>query len=70
MAESPHGRRAAGRTQLARRTRRDVKGVHSDAQALLACGVIDKAADGKLSFPYDAVHVSFTPKGATLDLES
>ena len=53
-----------GVRELARRVERDVKGVHTDAQALVLCGVIDKTADGKLSFPYDAVHVDFILKAA------
>jgi hypothetical protein len=28
------------------------------------CGLIDKTADGKLSFPYDAVHVDFVHRAA------
>ena len=30
-----------------------------DAQALVLCGLVEKAADGKLHFPYEAVHVDF-----------
>ena len=48
-----------GVRELARRVGRDVHAVHSDCAALVACGVIDKTADGKLHFPYDAVHVDF-----------
>ena len=50
--------------ELARRVGRDVKGVHTDAQALVLCGVIDKTSDGKLLFPFDAVHVDFMLKVA------
>lgn len=50
--------------EAARRTGRDVKAVHGDVQALLACGVLDKTADGKIEFPYDAVHVDFLLKAA------
>ncbi|WP_295433413.1 transcriptional regulator [uncultured Thiodictyon sp.] len=53
-----------GVRELARRIGRDVKGVHTDAQALVLCGVIDKSADGKLLFPYDLVHVEFMLKAA------
>ncbi len=53
------GAGSIGVRELARRVGRDVKGVHTDAQALVLCGVIDKTADGKLIFPYDAVHVDF-----------
>ena len=50
--------------EAARRTGRDVKAVHGDVQALLACGMLDKTADGKIEFPYDAVHVDFMLKAA------
>ncbi len=50
--------------ELARRLDRDVKGVHTDVQALLNVGLIDKADDGGIVFPYDAVHVDFTVKPA------
>lgn len=50
--------------EAARRVERDVKAVHSDVQALLACGVLDKTDDGKIEFPYDAVHVDFLLKAA------
>jgi predicted transcriptional regulator len=53
-----------GVRELARKVRRDVKGVHTDVQALVLCGVIDKTPDGKLLFPYDAVHVDFVMKAA------
>ena len=41
-----------------------MKGVHTDAQVLVKSGVIDKAADGTLLFPYDMVHVEFMLKAA------
>lgn len=50
--------------ELARRVGRDVKGVHTDAQTLVLCGLIDKTADGGVEFPYDAVHVDFMLKAA------
>jgi predicted transcriptional regulator len=50
--------------EAARRAQRDVKAVHSDVQALLACGVLDKTADGKIEFGYDAVRVDFLLKAA------
>jgi predicted transcriptional regulator len=46
-----------GVRELARRVGRDVRAVHADAQRLVAIGLIDKAADGKLLFPYDGVHI-------------
>ena len=45
--------------EAARRVGRDVKAVHADIQTLLACGVLNKTEDGKIEFPYDAVHVDF-----------
>lgn len=54
------GQGPVGVRALARQLGRDVKGVHTDTQALVLCGVLDKAADGKVEFPYDAVHVDFT----------
>ena len=53
-----------GVRELARRVGRDVKGVHTDAQVLVLCGLVDKSADGKLNFPYEAVHVDFFLKAA------
>ena len=45
--------------EAARRAGRDVKAVDGDVQTLLACGVLDKTEDGKIVFPFDAVHVDF-----------
>ena len=47
-----------GVRELARRVGRDVKGTHTDAQALVKAGVIDKLPDGKLHFPYDEVRLA------------
>ncbi|HRL36547.1 MAG: DNA-binding protein [Ottowia sp.] len=51
--------------EAARRVGRDVKAVHGDVHALLAAGVLEKSDDGRIVFPYDAVHVDFTvqPEG-------
>ena len=46
--------------EAARRVGRDVKAVHGDVHALLAAGVLEKDDDGRIVFPYDAVHVDFT----------
>ena len=35
-----------------------------DVQTLLTSGVLDKTDDGKIQFPYDAVHVDFMLKAA------
>jgi len=50
--------------EAARRAGRDVKAVHGDVHALLATGVLRKNADGKIEFPFDAVHVDFVLKAA------
>ena len=48
----------------ARRVERDVKAVHSEVHALLAAGMLRKNADGRIEFPFDAVHVDFMLKAA------
>lgn len=32
----------------------------ADAHALLNAGVLERVEDGRIAFPYDAVHVDFT----------
>ena len=46
-----------GVRELARRVGRDVRAVHADAQRLAGIGLIEKSADGKLLFPYDAFDI-------------
>ena len=46
--------------EVARRVNRDVKAVHGDVQTLLRAGVLDRTENGRVIFPYDAVHVDFT----------
>jgi len=48
--------------EVARRAGRDVKAVHRDVHALLNAGLLDKTADGKIMFPYDAIHVDVMVK--------
>lgn len=50
--------------EVARRVRRDVKGVHGDVHVLMNAGLLDKTDDGKIIFPFDAVHVDFMLKAA------
>ena len=50
--------------EVARRAGRDVKSVHGDVQALLKAGVLDRADDGRIVFPYDEVHVDFVLRAA------
>jgi predicted transcriptional regulator len=56
--------RAITGTPAARRSGRDVKAVHGDVHALLAAGVLRRNADGKIKFPFDAVHVDFMLEAA------
>ena len=50
--------------ELARRVDRDVKSVHGDVQSLLKAGILDRADDGRIIFPYDQVHVDFVVRAA------
>ncbi len=58
------GSGAMGIREVARQADRDVKAVHGDIQRLLKAGIIDKTKDGKVEFPFDALHVDFTLKAA------
>lgn len=49
---------------LARALGRDVKRVHEDAQAVLACGLIEKTAEGKLCVPFVEIRADFVMKAA------
>jgi predicted transcriptional regulator len=48
----------------ARLVGRDVKAVHSDVHALLDAGLLQRTEDGRVVFPYDAVHVNFMLRAA------
>jgi predicted transcriptional regulator len=50
--------------EAARRVGRDVKAVHGDVTALLDAGVLTRAADGKIQFPFDGVKIEFMLKAA------
>lgn len=50
--------------ETARRVGRDVKSVHGDVRALLDSGIIQKTEEGRIVFPYDAVHVNFLLEAA------
>lgn len=41
--------------EASRRVGRDVKSVHGDITALVKAGVLERATDGGVVFPYDAV---------------
>jgi len=50
--------------EAARRVGRDVKAVHSDVMALLNAGVIERAENGGIVFPFEAVKVEFLLQAA------
>jgi predicted transcriptional regulator len=50
--------------EAARRVGRDVRAVHSDVHVLLRAGVLRKDDEGRIEFPYTAVHVDFMLKTA------
>ncbi|MEW6365936.1 MAG: DNA-binding protein [Acidobacteriota bacterium] len=50
--------------EAARRVRRDVKAVHGDITALLQAGVLTRASDRRIEFPFDAVKVEFLLRAA------
>lgn len=45
--------------EAARRVNRDVRAVHSDVHMLLQAGVLHRDDEGRIEFPYTAVHVDF-----------
>lgn len=50
--------------EAARRLGRDIKAVHSDVHLLLNAGILQKTDDGRVVFPFDAVHVDFMLEAA------
>ena len=50
--------------EAARRLGRDVKAVHGDVHALLAAGILQKTDNGRIEFPFEAVHVNFMLEAA------
>lgn len=50
--------------EAARRVGRDVKAVHGDVTALLNAGVLERAEDGRIVFPFEAVKVEFLLQAA------
>jgi predicted transcriptional regulator len=50
--------------EAARRVGRDVRAVHADVHLLLDAGVLRKDVQGRIEFPYSAVHVDFVLKTA------
>ena len=54
------GQPAMSIREAARRVGRDVKAVHRDITTLIAAGIVERAEDGRISFPYESIHVDFT----------
>ena len=50
--------------EAARRVGRDVKAVHGDVVALLKAGLIDRAEEGGIVFPFEAIKVEFVLQAA------
>jgi len=50
--------------EVARRLKRDVRAVHSDVHALLKVGILERADNGGILFPYEAIHVDFLLRAA------
>jgi predicted transcriptional regulator len=50
--------------EASRRLGRDVKAVHGDVSVLLKTGILHKTDDGRIEFPFDAIHVDFLLKAA------
>ena len=48
----------------ARLVGRDVKAVHGDITALLSAGILDRAPEGGVVFPFEAVKVEFVLQAA------
>jgi predicted transcriptional regulator len=48
----------------ARLAGKDVKTVHADVHVLLRNGVLEKAADGKIVFPYDGLRLEYVVNAA------
>ena len=58
------GQGPLGIRPLARLVDRDVKSVHRDVQAMRKAGLLEAGEDGKVTFPYDAIHVDYLLKAA------
>ena len=50
--------------EVARKAGRDVKAVHGDVKALLDAGILNRTAQGKVEFPFNAVKVEFLLQAA------
>lgn len=59
------GQGAVSIRKVARRLGRDLKSVQGDVHALLDVGILNRTDDGRILFPFDAVHVDFMLTAAT-----
>ena len=59
LLETMTGAGEIGVRELARRLGRDVKAVHTDVNALVLAGVVDRTEEGKYRFPFEKVKVQF-----------
>ena len=50
--------------RAARSVDRDVKAVHGDVTALLDAGILQRAHEGRIEFPFDAIKVEFRLQAA------
>jgi len=65
ILKSMVGQRPTAILEIARRVGRDVRAVHSDVHVLLNAGLVERTDDGRVCFPYDAIHVNFVLSTAT-----
>jgi hypothetical protein len=49
---------------VSRAAGRDVKGVHTDVHALVDAGILRRDEQGRITFPFDEVHVDFLLRAA------
>jgi predicted transcriptional regulator len=49
---------------VSRAAGRDVKGVHTDVHALVDAGILRRDEHGRITFPFDEVHVDFLLRAA------
>ncbi len=59
MLKMMAGRGPMAIREIARRADRDVRAVHSDVHVLMNAGLVEHSEDGRVQFPYDAIHVDF-----------
>ena len=59
LLKTMSGRSSMPIREIARRVGRDVRAVHSDVHVLLKVGMLKRNDDGRVVFPYDAIHVNF-----------